>query len=173
MKHLTTDNITPSSLQPMPRPQLERMIEAYMNATLNEEQEVQLAQQLAITPHHSEAIDEARAVMGYYSMGQAVRRHINRRRTRRRVLAAAASVTLLAIIGWSWWHHANLTPSAGDCMALVNGQTVTDDAVVMELLTSDLNAMGDAQAAVEDNMMNQLHSLGAALDDDNQQSKHQ
>jgi len=166
MKQDHTNSATGTDV--LSKQQLEQMIECYFACTLDEQQEATLMRLLAESPHHSDAIDEARVVMGYYSLGKSLeQRQHHHARHYSSLLAAAAAVAVLIGVALAVWHHQSLSTTADQCLAYVNGKVVTDADVVLNLLSNDLDAVGDAQAAVEDNVMDQLHSIGTALDEDN------
>jgi len=145
------------------RDQLELLIERYFACGLTEGQEAVLKRELASTPHQSDIIDEARATMSYYRVGQQVAGRHQQWASRHTLLAVAASVTVLLGVGIAVWQLSE--DRANECVAYVDGQKVTDDQVVMAMLSNELTAIGNAQMAIENNMMSQLHRIGTVLDE--------
>ena len=142
--------------------QLEALIEQYFEGMTTLEQEDAMRQRLAHCPWSSEAIDEARMVMGYFAT-HAMQQH-NRvtRGTRQRFIGIAASIAVLLAVGsYVLWHQSQ--PS-DVCIAYVNGNVVEDNDKVMALVASDMSKMDNAANA----MTNQLSSLGEALELDNE-----
>lgn len=149
--------------QPMSLSELEMMIEGYFNCTLTELQEQRLKQELATTSLSSPSIDEARAVIGLASVAMEEHRRSMASQRRRHWLAVAASIAIVAVVGVGLIAHQQ---QAGTCVAWVNGQHVTDDAQVMQLVNADLNQVGSASASVDQNIEQQLGDLGAAIERD-------
>ena len=142
--------------------QLEALIEQYFEGMTTLEQEDAMRQCLAHCPWSSQAIDDARMVLGYFA-AQAVQQH-NRatRGLRQRFIGIAASIAvILAVGGYVLWHQSQ--PS-DVCIAYVNGKVVEDNDKVMALVASDMSKMDNAANA----MTNQLSSLGEALELDNE-----
>ena len=131
--------------------QLEALIEQYFEGMTTLEQEDAMKQCLAHCPWSSQAIDEARMVMGYFAA-----------HAEQRFIGIAASIAvILAVGGYVLWHQSQ--PS-DVCIAYVNGKVVEDNDKVMALVASDMSKMDNATNA----MTNQLSSLGEALELDNE-----
>lgn len=152
--------------------QLEAMIERYFNCELDDEGERRLRRELAATQCSSPAIDEARFTMGFLSMGmkQAHERKqqapaVRRRKPLWRIAAVAAIVVVAALAGVELY-NARTATGADECYAYVNGRRVTDDKVVMDMVKHDLDDIDRASASIDDNMTQQLQSMGQALDAD-------
>lgn len=142
--------------------QLEALIEQYFEGTTTLEQEDAMRQCLAHCPWSSQAIDEARMVMGYFAAHAEQQHNRATRGLRQRFIGIAASIAvILAVGGYVLWHQSQ--PS-DVCIAYVNGKVVEDNDKVMALVASDMSKMDNAANA----MTNQLSSLGEALELDNE-----
>ncbi len=142
--------------------QLEALIEQYFEGMATLEQEDAMRQSLAHCPWSSEAIDEARMVMGYFAAHAEQQHNRANRGLRQRFIGIAASIAvILAVGGYVLWHQSQ--PS-DVCIAYVNGKVVEDNDKVMALVASDMSKMDNATNA----MTNQLSSLGEALELDNE-----
>ena len=139
---------------------LEQLIERYFDGETSVQEEQMLREILADCPWSSEAIDEVRFTMGYF----AAHCHESQRivKNRNKFIGIAASIAIVLVAGgYALWHQQQ---SADVCIAYVNGLVVQDDDKVMALISNDLNMMDNAADA----MTNQLSSLGAALELDNE-----
>ena len=142
--------------------ELEALIERYFEGMTSLEQEDAMRQCLAHCPWSSEAIDDARMVMGYFAAHSKQHRRSVSSGMRQGIIGIAASIAvILAVGGYVLWHQSQ----PGDmCIAYVNGTVVNDNDKVMALVANDMSKMDDATDA----MTNQLSSLGEALELDNE-----
>ena len=142
--------------------ELEALIERYFEGMTSLEQEDAMRQCLAHCPWSSEAIDDARMVMGYFAAHSKQHRRSVSSSMRQGIIGIAASIAvILAVGGYVLWHQSQ----PGDmCIAYVNGTVVNDNDKVMALVANDMSKMDDATDA----MTNQLSSLGEALELDNE-----
>ena len=142
--------------------ELEQLIDRYFEGDTTVEEEQTLRQCLADCPWDSEAIDEARFTMGYFTAHKQQQHRANRVSNRFRYTAIAASIALLMAVGiGTLLHYQSQTNNM--CVAYVNGKTIDNDDAVMALIANDLNAMDDASMSMEA----QLSSIGEALELDN------
>ncbi len=142
--------------------ELEALIERYFEGLTTLEQEDAMKQCLAHCPWNSEAIDDARMVMGYFAAQSAQQRRSVSRSMRQGFIGIAASIAvILAVGGYIIWHQSQPDDM---CIAYVNGTVVNDNDKVMALVANDMSKMDDATDA----MTNQLSSLGEALELDNE-----
>ncbi len=142
--------------------QLEALIERYFEGMTTLEQEDAMRQCLAHCPWSSQAIDDARMVMGYFAAHAEQQRNQVTPGLRQRFIGIAASIAvILAVGGYFLWHQSQ--PS-DVCIAYVNGMVVEDNDKVMALVANDMSKMDNAVNA----MTNQLSSLGEALELDNE-----
>ena len=145
--------------------QLETLIGQYFEGMTTLEQEDAIRQCLAHCPWSSQAIDDARMVMGYFA-AHAEQQHNRANRAtrglRQRFIGIAASIAVILAVGsYVLWHQSQ--PS-DVCIAYVNGKVVEDNDKVMALVANDMSKMDNAANA----MTNQLSSLGEALELDNE-----
>ena len=142
--------------------ELEALIERYFEGMTTLKQEDAMRRCLAHCPWSSEAIDEARMVMGYFAAHSAQQPSRITRGTRQRFIGIAASIAVILAVGsYVLWHQSQ--PS-DVCIAYVNGNVVEDNDKVMALVANDMSKMDNAANAIT----NQLSSLGEALELDNE-----
>ena len=142
--------------------ELEQLIERYFDGETSVQEEQVLREILADCPWSSEAIDEARFTMGYFAAHCHESQRIVKKNNRNKFIGIAASIAIVLVAGgYALWHQQQ---SADVCIAYVNGLVVQDDDKVMALVSNDLNMMDNAADAMTD----QLSSLGAALELDNE-----
>ena len=142
--------------------ELEALIERYFEGMTSLEQEDAMRQCLAHCPWSSEAIDDARMVMGYFAAHSKQHRRSVPSGMRQGIIGIAASIAvILAVGGYVLWHQSQPDDM---CIAYVNGTVVNDNDKVMALVANDMSKMDDATDA----LTNQLSSLGEALELDNE-----
>lgn len=139
MKHNTT----------LTEQQLNQLIERYFNGDTTVDDEALLRRELAIDRWHTDVADEARFVLGYFSMAKP--QVATRRASWARRLAAAACIGVLLAAG-----IVMLNARRGQCVAWVGGQPIDDQEQVMNLIAGDLGNMGDASDELQQSMLNQL-----------------
>lgn len=144
--------------------QLEQLIERYFDGMTSLQEENAMRQVLAHCPWQSDAIDDAKVVMGYFSAHSKQHRQATRRAARLRMTGLAASIAMLLAVGaYALWQHQQ--PAGQDlCIAYVNGQAIDNDEEVMRLIEDDLNHIN----AASQGMAAQLSTLGEALELDNE-----
>ncbi len=144
------------------RQELEQLIERYFDGLTTVEEETALRACLARCPWHSESIEDAQVVMGYFAALSKDQRHSAARTTRQRIAGIAASIViLLSVAVFALWHQ---WQPMDECVAYVNGQAISNDREVMALVENDLSSIGNASQG----MTAQLSSVGEALELDNE-----
>ncbi len=141
--------------------ELEQLIGRYFDGMTTVDEESDLRWNLAHCQWRSEAIDDARVVMGYFAAhSQQHRRKVWA--TRQRIVGIAASIAIVLAVGsYALWHQQR---SDDVCIAYVNGHVVQGDDRVMAMVADDLSRMDHAANAMTD----QLSTLGEALELDNE-----
>lgn len=144
------------------RQELEQLIERYFDGLTTVEEETALRACLARCPWHSESIEDAQVVMGYFAALGKDQRHSATRTTRQRIAGIAASIVIvLSVAVFALWHQ---WQPMDECVAYVNGQAISNDREVMALVENDLSSIGNASQG----MTAQLSSVGEALELDNE-----
>ena len=124
------------------RQELEQLIERYFDGLTTVEEEAALRACLARCPWHSESIEDAQVVMGYFAALCKYQRHSAARTTRQRIAGIAASiVVVLSVAVFALWHQ---WQPMDECVAYVNGQAISNDREVMALVENDLSSIGNA-----------------------------
>ena len=144
------------------RQELEQLIERYFDGLTTVEEEAALRACLARCPWHSESIEDAQVVMGYFAALGKYQRHSAARTTRQRIAGIAASIVIvLSVAVFALWHQ---WQPMDECVAYVNGQAISNHREVMALVENDLSSIGNASQG----MTAQLSSVGEALELDNE-----
>ena len=142
--------------------ELEQLISRYFDGETTVKEEQMLRDTLADCSWSSEAIDEARFTMGYFTAHKQQGRGTSLFGKRYRIAAIAASVAIVLAVGiGAFWHYQ--PQSDNMCVACVDGKMIENEEAVMALIAKDLNSMEDASQSMED----QLQSIGEALELDN------
>lgn len=118
------------------------LIQRYFDATATTDEEKRLRAILADpATERTQAVEEARAVMGYTAITRAVSRP--RRSSRRWVAAAsvAASVAIVALIGW---HSLSAADDDSTAVIYANGRVIHSTEQAIDIMTAQLGAIGEA-----------------------------
>lgn len=150
--------------RPITRDGLDRLIDAYFECTATDDDERLLRHALAQCPWSGGCIDEARVAMGFASVGMELEQWAKRHRRTVAWRAAAAAVVAVAIAAGALI-HVELGSRAGECIAYVNGQKVTNQEQVMQMVRGNLSTVGEAHSDMDQSMMMQLASVGRAAGD--------
>lgn len=130
-----------------------KVIGRYFDAQTTDEEESALKRFLVSPEAAGREFDEARAVLGFTTVGRRLC-HTRRRTALRRRIAgysAAASVALvIAFSGWAVYSGRN------QCVAYINGVKCTDEDVVMAEMRRSMREMGATASSAD---------IGAALGD--------
>lgn len=129
-----------------------KVIGRYFDAQTTDEEESALGRFLVSPEAADREFDEARAVLGFTTVGRRLC-HARRRTALRRRIAgysAAASVALVIAFGWAVYSSRN------QCVAYINGVKCTDEDVVMTEMRRSMREMGATASSAD---------IGAALGD--------
>ena len=142
--------------------ELEQLIERYFNGETNLQEEQMLREILADCPWSSEAIDEARFTMGYFTAHCQEKERIARKTHRRQLIGIAASIAIILAIGIPAMYHSWFAPH-NECIAYVNGKVIANDQkAVMSLIAQDLNNMEMATRDLDNMIASDMNDMGDA-----------
>ena len=147
--------------------ELTALIERYFDCETSEEEEVRLKQELAVTEHRNDAIEEAMATMGVFAEQKRSIRSIKRSRgavVAWRVASVAAVVALLLAVGVHLLSYNGNEPE-DYCIAYVNGMEVNDRAEVMAMLHSELTDVGSAGIGEDVDLSSRLSAFGGLMEE--------
>ncbi len=139
--------------------EVECLIEAYFDGTTTVQQEALLRECLASGRYTGEAVDEACFTMGLMRVALAPRKN-KVVHTRWAWWGVAATVAVLITVGIMSLHGNDR------CEAWVNGEHITSEQSVENLIKADLLSMGNAATSLDESVEMQLTSLGDALERD-------
>ena len=154
--HLTPDT-------PLPIDDLHRLIARYFDGDTDTDEERLLKSALARTAFHSPAIEEARAVLGYFATSGHQCRQPKRRHAISRYVAAAA-VTIIAISVLVTW----LIPSVndtGECLAYISGQKTEDATLVKQAIILQIRSASEAADDVSASVASEFACMSEILND--------
>lgn len=121
------------------------LIVRYYDGLTTDAEEALLKRFLTSSAGSDARYDEVRAVMGFLATGRSLHakeraghRVVRVSTVRRRLVAAAAAVVLMLGASWGVYHY--LSPEA-DCIAYVNGTTVTDPELVRQEMQQCIEAV--------------------------------
>ncbi len=162
------DNNQPQSImvdgQRLTRADLAGLIGNYFECTASDADEQLLRHALAQSPWSGSDIDEARVAMGFASVGMELERRKRLARSHRNVAwRAVAAVAALVVTAGALLYVGSA--DADECIAYVNGQRLTSQEQVMQMVRGNLSAMGEAHTDMNQNITMQLASVGRAVGD--------
>lgn len=144
----------------MNKSQLNTLIEHYFNGDTSVEEERILRNELATTRLDSPEINEARAVMGYGLAQYNRRSHRSEKKHWLRAVASVAIIALLSTTGYHLSQSGNVTP---DCIAYIDGQRITDNDKVIDMMFEGLSNIADAAEASQTQTISSLENLISAM----------
>lgn len=152
--------------QRLTRHDMSRLIGDYFDCTASDDGERLLRRALAQCPWSGSDIDEARVALGFASVGMELERRERLARRHRNLAwrAVAAVAAVLVTVGGLLYAGAG-SSEADECIAYVNGQRLTGQEQVMQMVHCNLSAMGEAHTDMDQNITMQLASVGRAVGD--------
>ncbi len=138
------------------------LIERYYDCSLSDEEERRLRNLIARTRLRHPAIDEARAVMGFR---RARRSASGNRAPRWKVYGGiAAGVAMLVVAGLAALDSHRPDSADFGCIAYANGTTITDEDVILGIITDDIREFNDGVAADNESMLDDLDDIAPIID---------
>ncbi len=141
----------------------QQLIERYFDATTTDAEEQRLKQFLASPQSASPQYNEIKAVMGYLTTAK---HHHKSHRTKKRPInstkhalkwSIAAAITI-GLFLTTWQIN---TPNGDICIAYINGQKYTDEAIVLAQMHSTMQRMGNGigRHSVEQQLGSIFHTI--------------
>jgi hypothetical protein len=127
----------------------EMLIQRYFEAETTEAEENELRSFLSTSPDLDSRYDEVRAVMGYLAMGRSLNKKKMARRPSRMIrtmrhVGVAASLALM--IGFVSFYWSDLISERESYVAYVDGNKITDRAIVSQLMQESFAGVGIGEA---------------------------
>lgn len=147
--------------------ELVALIERYFDCATSEEEEVRLKQELAVTEHRNNTIEEAMATVGVFAEQKRLMSAVKRSRgaiVAWRVVSVAAVVALLFAVGLHMLSYNGNEPE-DYCIAYVNGVAVNDRAEVMAMLHSELTDVSSAGIGEDVDLLSRLSAFGGLMEE--------
>lgn len=118
------------------------LIQRYFDATATAGEEERLRAILADpATERTQAVEEARAVMGYTAVARAV---IRPRRSSRRWVAAASVAASAAVVALIGWHSLSAADDDSTAVIYANGRVIHSTEQAIDIMTAQLGAIGEA-----------------------------
>lgn len=137
--------------------QLLLLIEQYFDCSLTDAEEMRLRHIAASTAYNHPALDELRACMGIRRPQKSLR-HSNLAHT---ALAVAAALALVLTLTF------NITgtkqPEA-TCIAYINGQRITDEESIMQLIADDMRMFSDGRKLADVTLRDQMSDIAPLIE---------
>ena len=127
----------------------EMLIQRYFEAETTEAEENELRSFLSTSPGLDSRYDEVRAVMGYLAVGRSLnKKKVARRpsrmiRTMRHVGVAASLALMIGFVSFYW---SDLISERESYVAYVDGNKITDRAIVSQLMQESFAGVGIGEA---------------------------
>ena len=127
----------------------EMLIQRYFEAETTEAEEKELRSFLSTSPGLDSRYDEVRAVMGYLAVGRSLNKKKMARRPSRMIrtmrhVGVAASLALM--IGFVSFYWSDLISDRESYVAYVDGNKITDRAIVSQLMQESFAGVGIGEA---------------------------
>jgi hypothetical protein len=127
----------------------EMLIQRYFEAETTEAEENELRSFLSTSPGLDSRYDEVRAVMGYLAVGRSLNKKKMARRPSRMIrtmshVGVAASLALM--IGFVSFYWSDLISERESYVAYVDGNKITDRAIVSQLMLESFAGVGIGEA---------------------------
>lgn len=127
----------------------ETLIQRYFEAETTEAEENELRSFLSTSPGLDSRYDEVRAVMGYLAVGRSLNKKKMARRPSRMIrtmrhVGVAASLALM--IGFVSFYWSDLISERESYVAYVDGNKITDRAIVSQLMQESFAGVGIGEA---------------------------
>lgn len=127
----------------------EMLIQRYFEAETTEAEENELRSFLSTSPGLDSRYDEVRAVMGYLAVGRSLNKKKMARRPSRMIrtmrhVGVAASLALM--IGFVSFYWSDLISERESYVAYVDGNKITDRAIVSQLMQESFAGVGIGEA---------------------------
>lgn len=127
----------------------EMLIQRYFEAETTEAEEKELRSFLSTSPGLDSRYDEVRAVMGYLAVGRSLNKKKMARRPSRMIrtmrhVGVAASLALM--IGFVSFYWSDLISERESYVAYVDGNKITDRAIVSQLMQESFAGVGIGEA---------------------------
>ena len=127
----------------------EMLIQRYFEAETTEAEGKELRSFLSTSPGLDSRYDEVRAVMGYLAMGRSLNKKKMARRPSRMIrtmrhVGVAASLALM--IGFVSFYWSDLISERESYVAYVDGNKITDRAIVSQLMQESFAGVGIGEA---------------------------
>ena len=130
-----------------------KMIGRYFDAQTSDEEESALKRFLVSPEAAGREFDEARAVLGFTTVGRRLCHTRRRTALRRRIAGYSAAASVALVIAFSGWA---IYSSRNQCVAYINGVKCTDEDVVMAEMRRSMREMGATASSAD---------IGATLGD--------
>ncbi len=148
-----------------PSAELLRAIELYFECSLSEEEEFRLRQELASLDSSHPTVEEAKALMGFSTIKRVKPKAASDTSTgrknifHRRVAWAAASVAILFSAGMFLFPNQGLKGDQNGCIAYANGEKITDEEEVLNLLYENISELDRASEEAQELFIDDLDDL--------------
>ena len=130
-----------------------KMIGRYFDAQTSDEEESALKRFLVSPEAAGREFDEARAVLGFTTVGRRLCHARRRTALRRRIAGYSAAASVAMVIAFSGWA---VYSGRNQCVAYINGVKCTDEDVVMAEMRRSMREMGATASSAD---------IGATLGD--------
>lgn len=141
--------------------QLLKQIKRYFDGSLSDAEEELLRRRVAETGLRDPVVDEARALMGFRKPAQ---RAESRGKSVRIIVGIAASVAVALTVGINML-RSPLDSVDSTCIAYFNGQRITDETAVLDILAADLAQFDEASREMDESFAMVIDSVAPVIED--------
>ena len=150
---------------------IHKLIEAYFDCTLSEQEEQQLKQMLATTEEDTDDVREAKAVLGVFAMERKLSQdaqpitnnELSITHSKRSIIRyAAAAVAVFAIVFGGMKYVEYQEENA--CVMYVNGEKISNENVVLAQMMGQMDDISEAADYNDQTMSSQLDDMASVLE---------
>lgn len=142
---------------------IHKLIEAYFDCTLSEQEEQQLKQMLATTTEDTADVREAKAVLGVFAMERKFSKGTPIQHSRKHIVRyAAAAIAVFAIVfgGIKYAEYQN----DNACVMFVNGEKISNENIVFAQMMGQIDDISEAADYNDQTMDSQLDDMASVLE---------
>ena len=150
---------------------IHKIIEAYFDCTLSEQEEQQLKQMLATTEEDTADVREAKAVLGVFAMERKLSQDAqpitnnelsitHSKRNFVRYAAAAVAVFAIVIGGMKYVEY----QEDNACVMYVNGEKISNEKIVLAQMVGQMDDISEAADYNDQTMSSQLDDMASVLE---------
>lgn len=143
---------------------IHKLINAYFDCTLSEQEELRLKYMLATTDEDTDDVREAKAVLGVFAMerklSQGAQPITHSKRSIIRYAAAAVAGFAIVVGGVKYVEY----KEDNTCVMYVNGEKISNEKIVLAQMKGQMDDISEAADNTDQTMSSQLDDIASVLE---------